>query len=133
MTPPPSEPDRQRVYLRVTALRGGSPIVNLYKVVNATPITRAGIIAATLRATKIHRRDLLSRYRDKNLVDARHAAMDIMRRMTPASLPQIGQALARDHTTVMHGLSRVAQNPERFAPLIAAIEKELRGNHGTHS
>jgi hypothetical protein len=57
-----------------------------------------GISLAELRSTS----------RSPRLVRARWAAMTAARSETDASLPQIGRILNRDHTTVLHGLRRMA-------------------------
>jgi len=52
--------------------------------------------------------------RSHNVVEARQIAMYLCRELTDLSLPKIGQAFGRDHTTVMHAVRKVsAQMPER--------------------
>lgn len=48
--------------------------------------------------------DLLSERSARDISVPRQAAMALAREMTPHSLPTIGRALRRDHTTVMHGI-----------------------------
>jgi chromosomal replication initiator protein len=52
-------------------------------------------------------RDLLSRRQSQAVARPRQVAMWLARHATPASLPEIGRAFDRDHTTVMHGLEVV--------------------------
>jgi chromosomal replication initiator protein len=47
--------------------------------------------------------------------------MYLMREEIGASFPQIGQALNRDHTTVMHGIGRVADDLDKDADLTRTI------------
>jgi chromosomal replication initiation ATPase DnaA len=50
--------------------------------------------------------DLLSRRRARWVARPRQLAMWLSRHLTPCSLPEIGHAFDRDHTTVMHGIAR---------------------------
>jgi chromosomal replication initiator protein len=47
--------------------------------------------------------------------------MYVMREELGASLPQIGQALGRDHTTVIHGIERIVTEMERDANLAQSV------------
>ena len=64
--------------------------------------------------------ELRARRRSRPLVRARHVIAELARRHTKASLIQIGRALDRDHSTVMHGLKLVAEKPQIYQPLLAA-------------
>lgn len=55
----------------------------------------------------VSRTDLLSDRRPRRIVDARHVAMWLGRTYLQLSFPDIGSALRRDHTSVMHGVRRV--------------------------
>jgi chromosomal replication initiation ATPase DnaA len=50
--------------------------------------------------------DIVSRRRTKDLVLPRHEIMWRIRHETPASLPQIGRLMRRDHTSVYHGIRK---------------------------
>ncbi len=52
-------------------------------------------------------REILSGRRNQRLVRARHVAMYLARTLTGRSLPEVGRALGKDHTTVMHGMRSV--------------------------
>jgi chromosomal replication initiator protein len=57
---------------------------------------------------------LIERGRSKDVAAARQMAMYLAREETGASLPHIGEALGgRDHTTVMHGLEKIASQIEQ--------------------
>ncbi len=60
--------------------------------------------------------DLTGRSRAAKVALQRQIVMYLIREETGASLPRIGDLLGRDHTTVMHGCERIAQelgtNPE---------------------
>ena len=51
--------------------------------------------------------DLLSRRRGRVQARPRQVAMWLARHATPCSLPEIGRAFDRDHTTVMHAIRQV--------------------------
>lgn len=68
------------------------------------------IVAIQALVAERHRvclRDLLSRRRSRSLALPRHLAIWLARHITPCSLPEIGRAFDRDHTTVMHAIARV--------------------------
>ncbi|MDQ3974769.1 MAG: chromosomal replication initiator protein DnaA [Actinomycetota bacterium] len=52
--------------------------------------------------------DLCSSTRTRQLVTARQIAMYLTRELTDLSLPKIGQAFARDHTTVIHANNKIS-------------------------
>ena len=45
--------------------------------------------------------------RSHTVVEARQIAMYLCRELTDLSLPKIGQAFGRDHTTVMHANKKI--------------------------
>jgi chromosomal replication initiator protein len=56
---------------------------------------------------------LIGRERTREVARPRQIAMYLMREETEASLPQIGDTLQRDHTTVMYGHEKIADSLER--------------------
>jgi len=79
-------------------------------------VTFASIIDAMYQTYKYDRAALCSKSRNKELVQARHVAMYLMKKMTNKSLREIGTFLGdRDHATVKHGVEK--------------IETELEANH----
>jgi len=56
---------------------------------------------------------LIGRERTREVARPRQIAMYLMREETEASLPQIGETLQRDHTTVMYGHEKIADSLER--------------------
>ena len=67
------------------------------------------IISVTAKHFKVTEDDILGSSRKKNIQSARNAAMYITRAITNISLPQIGAAFARDHSTVHSNINRVEQ------------------------
>ncbi|MBO0701531.1 MAG: chromosomal replication initiator protein DnaA [Candidatus Dormibacteraeota bacterium] len=51
--------------------------------------------------------DMKSKRRDKHIVFPRQVAMYLIREETPSSLPVIGQAFGRDHTTALHSIDKI--------------------------
>ena len=71
------------------------------------------------------RNDLLSRHRNRELVHRRQVIMYAMKKLTTHSYPAIGRFFKFDHTTVLHGVQSVTDNPAKYAhlvnPLMAAL------------
>lgn len=65
--------------------------------------------------------ELTGRNRSAKIALPRQIVMYVMREEVGASLPQIGLILSRDHTTVMHGIERVASEMEREAGLVQTV------------
>ncbi|MFN3387482.1 MAG: helix-turn-helix domain-containing protein [Allosphingosinicella sp.] len=67
----------------------------------------------------VSRAELVSEHRGREIAHPRQVVMYLASQVTPASLPQIGRRLNRDHTTVMHGIravrKRMAEDPELAA------------------
>jgi hypothetical protein len=71
------------------------------------------IVVATSTAFNVTPDDLLSEKRLHQLVMARQMAMVVFKTKTKRTISHIGQYLNRDHTTVLHGLSRMSHLIER--------------------
>jgi chromosomal replication initiator protein len=67
--------------------------------------------------------DLISNRRAGPVVHARHAAMWLARWHTFASYPEIGRAFRRDHTSIIHGVSRVEERMARDDVFAARVRK----------
>jgi chromosomal replication initiator protein len=82
-------------------------------IVKQEKLTVDAILHAVTRHYNIDEADLVGRSRRKDVVQARQMMMYLARQETSASLPKIGQALGgRDHTTVMHGIDKIASKIE---------------------
>ena len=92
-------------------------------------ITLARILKQVAAYYSLPVQDLTGKRRTKDLVIPRQVAMYIMRQETDRSLIDIGEALGgRDHSTVMHGVDKVADEIERNADLrqeVLAIRQQL--------
>ncbi|MCS6909902.1 MAG: chromosomal replication initiator protein DnaA [Anaerolineales bacterium] len=77
-------------------------------------LTAEQIIAAVAQFYGTSPAALIGQERTKDIAWARQVAMYLIREETDASLPAIGEALGnRDHTTVMYGCKKVADEIER--------------------
>ncbi len=73
-----------------------------------TRITMDLIMTTVADRTSISSTEMKSDKRTRNVVQARHIVMYLTRELTDLSLPKIGERLGgRDHTTVLHGVSKV--------------------------
>ena len=76
-------------------------------------LTLAAIVAEVARYYSVSETELLSRSRHQKVAQARQVVMYLSREEINVSLPKIGDALGgRDHTTVMHGIAKIANQIE---------------------
>ncbi|MCX6013163.1 MAG: chromosomal replication initiator protein DnaA [Chloroflexi bacterium] len=95
---------------------------------NTTP---EQILTTVAQYFKVDIEALKAQKRDKHIVLARQVAMYIMREETPLSLSQIGTQLGnRDHKTIIHGCSKIANeinnDPELRREIIDIRETLLK-------
>jgi len=86
----------------------------------------ADIVALVCADYDVSRLELLSPRRMKSLVEPRHVAMFLACRLTARSLPEIGQRLRRDHTTVIHGRDAIAVRIAFDRAFAARVERLAR-------
>jgi chromosomal replication initiation ATPase DnaA len=77
-------------------------------------------VAAEFGTTREH---LMGESRDAGVVLARWAAMTLAHRLLGYSTPRIGRLLRRDHTTVLHGIRRIAALAEDQPDLAARLDR----------
>jgi chromosomal replication initiator protein len=71
--------------------------------------------------------DMKARKRTDAVAYPRQIAMYLSRELTPASLPEIGNAFGgRDHTTVIHAINKIEQKMKQDTDLAATIEKLIQ-------
>lgn len=70
-------------------------------------MTPEEIIDLVANAHDIPTENLRGRSRRADIVRARHAAMYAVRQHTDLSYPAIGRLFNRDHTTVIHAVTRI--------------------------
>ena len=89
----------------------------------ASPVERiVGRVAAAFGVTV---RDVLGKSRLRDVLVPRQVAMYLAREVAKLSLPRVGAAFGRDHTTVLHACRKVADAVKRDAKL-KRIVRELR-------
>lgn len=111
---------RQQITLlrqKVAELEGRSPLP-------LPPGERFGRVLDAVCAEFGAPRDLvLGVARQADVALARHVAMALGQRCLGYSLPRIGKLLHRDHTTVLHGVRRVARLAKDDAEFAARLDR----------
>lgn len=111
--------------LQLTA-RVVARIVNLER----KELTPEGIMQTVAKQLGVKVRDLQSKSRKQNIVQARQLAMYLCHKYTDLSYAQIGRAIGgRDHSTVLYGCDQVAQRISMSADFrhkVEAIEAALK-------
>lgn len=96
------------------------------------PVTPQRVVEAVARRFGLSPEDLCSKSRKQEIAVPRQIAMYLMREETGASLAEIGQQLGgRDHTTVLYGCERIAQEIEVDASLrreVLSLREALHGD-----
>ena len=94
-------------------------------------VTVDKIFAAVYKKYDIKKEDIVSSKRTKEIANARHITVYVIRRITDMSLPNIGKIIERDHSTVLSSLDavekRMMQNPV-FQAEIEEMIKEIKGS-----
>jgi len=80
------------------------------------------ILEETARYYGLTVQDLVSKSRSRPLTTARHVAMYLVRETTGMSLPKLGDLFDRDHTTVMHGISKIDRNMRNREPVYRQVQ-----------
>lgn len=93
------------------------------------PITIAAIQARVAATFGVSRADLVGPTRRHAIVRPRQVAMLLARELTPRSLPQIGRAFRRDHSTVKYSIQVIPKHLRRNLALRATVER-LRADLG---
>lgn len=91
---------------------------------------------AAIETVSTHRQirkcDILSDNRYRPYVRARQEAQYILREVAGKSLPEIGRAFGRDHTTVIHSLDAVAHRmkDDAYRGQVEAMKRDLLAKMG---
>jgi chromosomal replication initiator protein len=67
-------------------------------------------------------RDLVGRGRTRQLCAPRHLAIFLARERTTASLPELGRAFRRDHTSVLHAVRKLRADLAHDPCAVVALE-----------
>ncbi|MFM8271894.1 MAG: helix-turn-helix domain-containing protein [Gemmata sp.] len=84
------------------------------------------IVERVTAAFGVSEKELLGPSRLRSVMRPRQVAMFLARELTKLSLPRLGAAFGRDHTTVLHACRKVAQELEGDAALAKQVS-DLRG------
>ena len=94
-------------------------------------VTVDKIFAAVYKKYNIKKEEIVSSKRTKEIANARHITVYVIRQITDMSLPNIGKIIERDHTTVLSSLDtiekRMVQNPV-FRTELEEMIKEIKGS-----
>ena len=94
-------------------------------------VTVDKIFAAVYKKYNIKKEEIVSSKRTKEIANARHITVYVIRQITDMSLPNIGKIIERDHTTVLSSLdtieTRMVQNPV-FRTELEEMIKEIKGS-----
>lgn len=99
---------------------------------NRQRVTVEQVIEVVCEYYEVAYNDMVGRSRQREIAHPRQVVMYLAREETEASLPEIGAALNRDHTTVMHGYDRIATALESDNELrreVMAIRERLHGDN----
>lgn len=94
-----------------------------------TPTTR--IIAAVGRYYGFTAAEVLSLRKTARLVEARHVAIKLAHEMTDYSLPRLGRAFDRDHTSIMQTIRKMERPRFAALPALAHLRALLAPEAGT--
>jgi hypothetical protein len=88
-------------------------------------VTLRSIIDAVAEISGVTKLELIGVRRETRILRARQLCYFIMAKYSPRSFSQIGVALQKDHSTVMHGAALVQENMPRYRDDIAKVMKKL--------
>lgn len=109
----------QRKLARASCLRA---ISRMWRDPSIRRVTVEDIIHATCKHFGISRVEFMSQRRSCVVVRPRQIAMYLAKELTMNSLPSIGKMFAgRDHTTILHGVRKIA----RLLPDDASLQAEV--------
>jgi chromosomal replication initiator protein len=97
------------------------------------PLGPETIIRTTAAAYGFSVEDVLSPSRRQPLVLCRQISMYLCRELTPLSLPKIGEAFQRDHTTVLHSVEkvkRILRSDRAVFDRVTQLTQDLRKGGG---
>ena len=90
---------------------------------NAKKITPDDIIDKTAKFLGIKKEDILSCSRSKDIANARRLAMYMCREITQMSLPEIGEAFNKNHTTVLYSYDKIKKDAQTSKELEETINE----------
>lgn len=99
-------------------------------------MTPRDVIELCAAEFKIPASVLVSERRDVAAAQARHVSIYLCREVLRVhgrrlSLPEIGAVFDRDHTSVLHAVRVVRDNPDKYAVTISRLTKQINARMGT--
>ncbi len=79
------------------------------------------IIAKVADFYDIKPEEVLGKGKTKNVANARQMSFYLIRKLTPLTLEQIGEATNRDHSTVLYSIRKVEENLQNDPKLVDAV------------
>ena len=89
-------------------------------------VTVDKIFATVYKKYGIKKEELLGKSRSREIAQARHVAIYLIRKITEMSLPNIGKTFNRDHTTVMSSCDTIEDKLKRDAVLTLDINEMIK-------
>lgn len=116
----------QKISLELTE----KSIKDVYSENAPAPLTPARIQECVARRYNITADDIRGNKKPKNIAFPRQVSMYLCRKLLDLSLPKIGESFGgRDHTTVIHGISKIEKQMETDDALkqtVMELERELK-------
>lgn len=81
------------------------------------------ILQETARYFGLRPDDLISKSRSRPLTTARHVAMYLLRELTGLSLIKIGDLFDRDHSTALHGITKIERMMQNREPIYRQVKE----------
>ncbi|MDP9385409.1 MAG: chromosomal replication initiator protein DnaA, partial [Actinomycetota bacterium] len=110
----------------VTAALAAEVLDGLYPELRPRRRTVEEIQERTCEAFGVSFDELVSARRTSDLAWPRQVAMYLARELTDATLPAIGRAFGRNHTTVMHACKRTAERMAADPEAYSAVDRLIR-------
>ena len=105
-------------------------IAELLEGAEPVSITVDKIFTAVFNKYKISKEDLIGPKRNKDIANARHSSIYLIRELTEMSFPNIAKIYNRDHSTIISSYNSTYQKAQLdpiFAAEMSEIKKEITG------
>lgn len=110
-------------------------LMNFFQTIVPVDETIDKIFAATYKKYNIKKEDLISPKRSRDIADARHVTIYLIRKITDISLPSIGKIFNRDHTTALSSIEKIERklvNDPAFRIEIEEMIKDINGKNSNY-
>ena len=114
--------DQKKRVLPISVEEAETIVAHHFRRLNTKAISIANIQKEVENYFNVRHVDILSAKRSQDISYPRQVAMYLCRHLTPASLPQLGEAFAKDHTAVLYA----ADNIEKKRQLSSRVDDDVR-------